>query len=248
MFKLLALLLFSLGTAASIVPNQVVEPFNSTPEVSATLQAEGEHDYSYTDYGDTSISRIFDTHELTPTINKVYCAPAGYAFELEISDAQIDEIFYQMDLVSPDYKAHFSISYRYRIYETTVYFAEKGHIYDGSGDKQAAIEWYKDAFKNDINNTTILKIETVTAVSELSLIIEYSVYDKPEAIPGTIPVSKNWHFIFNGDPVNIEPPKEDEHITPKLIISENSESGQKSINVAPVFTPGFFNQYDIRSR
>ena len=189
--------------------------------------------YTYTDFG---TGRIYDTHEMTPKIQQVFCAPSGYAYVLSIEETQLDDIFDEIDSVGPLYD-FMEFNYYYGIKGTEVMSDMSGAINLSESDPDAAKAYMVDALRNDINGRCLLRIEEV--------LDEFDIYLKLEvAFTKNMGVGLNERntFIFYGDTIHTVPQATTDYISPRVNYYQTS-NGQRQINIAPLLTPGFFCEF-----
>lgn len=186
--------------------------------------------YTYTDIG---TGRIYDTHEMTPTIKQVFCAPSGYAYLLSIEDTQIDDLFEEIDSVGPSYDS-MDFNYYYGIKGTEVTSELVNVSNPGESDIDAAREYMKKAYKTDVNGRCILKIEEV--LDEFDIYLRLDISFTKNMGPG---LDETHTFILYGDTVHTVPQKTTDYISARVSYFQ-SPSGKRQIEIFPLFTPGFF--------
>ena len=203
------------------------------------------HGYTYTDdvQSESKVVRKYDSRELSPQIESVYCAPSGHMFYLTIDDETLDEIFDQIDLINPDYY-YMNICYNYGVRGIEMYLDSNGKWCE-DGDNDYRREWMKNTFKNDVMGRQILKVDEVQIPADLYVRTEIQIYDLDDhgVDDWGWTITRVWEINFYSKVVEIKPYGENDYIGARIRYYQEDEY-EKRINIDALMIPGFFNEMD----
>ena len=202
------------------------------------------HGYTYEDKeeGETKTHRVFDSRELGPQVNSVFCAPSGHMFYLTISDEMLDEIFAQMDFVHANY-SYVNIVHNYCVRGIELYL-DSNSKFGEEGSNEANREFVKNLIRDDINNREVLKVEEVSVASDLyvHLTLQFNDLDDHGTDEYGWTINHTWYFEIYSKVVEIKPYGENDYVLPRLRYFQRDEH-EKRLNVDAVLIPGFFNEF-----
>lgn len=252
---ILSILSFSLFTPASLnsaaqtynEPEPIVEKsINNDPTdpTGTTGDPNVLHGYTYTDtQGNSEMLRVFDDRQMGPQVRKVFCAPAGYCFVIDINEQELDEIFDQAEFLGINYN-YISIAYYYGIYGAEVTVDSENRFYDQGGTDAQARAWYKEQYLKffegeDKQGRLLLQVDNVTVPTDLYLRFEV-MFTLKELDSGGY--SQWWKVVTFSETVHVEPYKETDFVQYRLRYYQRGE-GEKRLNIDAILFDDFFNQY-----
>lgn len=196
-------------------------------------------EYTYHEYDDgQNIVRVYDTHELAPTVTKKFCKPNGYVFTLTLEEEKINTMFALMETVANADFGYINYTVNYFTYDTEVYVESFNNWFEGDpSDHAAAAEFFKGFMTNNINGLTLFKTEEVFVRADISAIFDLTFCDSDY---------QYYKFKFYSDSLNIEPFDSGGFITPYTFYEDNG-MGRTRINVRCSLIDGFFDHPIIRN-
>ncbi len=208
----------------------------------ATDDSEFLHGYTYTDDEEKCI-RTFDSTDLSPTINQIFCAPTGYVYNLSIDEDTTIEIVDQIEHIGADF-SYFNIAYYYGIYGSELYAESDSWWYDGDASDSVDTKktWFKEKIMLQTNGLEFLKVDEVLSASTIYVSTKIMVcWDDAES--GT---SNFWTLVFTSESHEIKPYDELDFVNYRLSYYQDNDT-DKRITIEPELIPGFFNQYSSQS-
>ena len=236
MFKRLSLLLVSLFMIPTVLGSFSYTKENDPVVSHALADGDGDenvlHGYTYTDetYEDSSaIIRHFHTKDLTPTINKHFCAPTGYTFSLSIEDWQINEILDQAEFAGANFNLLVDLIYYYSITGNYIYSDSNPHYGEGRDN-------VFDEIKNTLNGFVLFKATEIKAESTLKLLFIFEFYTDDD---------QQYQFYFESDPIVVRPYNEFDFLNIRSFYYERREVGERRVTVYVEPIEGFFYESPV---
>ena len=192
MFKKLLVLLASL-IALPVALSTATSSFNDVSMVVAEGENEEEEEptYTYREDPDTyyeCIARYYDPCDLIPNVEKRFCAPSGYSFDLTYSDEQVDHLLNEMDKCEVNYNYMVDCVFYYGLEGTMIYSDSDPEWPDTRENCRAYI-------LNCINSFTLFEIKELTVATTLYFRFEFQFCSE----------DIDYVFFFESDPIYVEP-------------------------------------------
>ena len=192
MFKKLLLLLASI-VALPIALSTATSNFNDASIVVAEGEDEEEEQptYTYREDPDTYydyIARYYDPCDLIPNVEKRFCAPSGYSFDLTYSEEQVDHLLNEMDKCDVNYTYMVDCVFYYGLEGTMIYS-------DSDPEYPDTRENCRNYILNCINSFTLFEIKELTVATTLYFRFEFQFCSE----------DINYVFFFESDPIYVEP-------------------------------------------
>ena len=243
MFKRLALLFLSIFMMSSVASNASLFEGCSHPIYAEESEEKPNIDgYTYVETYKDGPTRTFDDRNIGPQLNRLFCAPAGYVFTLDLPEETIYRCLEIYEHSGFNYSfAIFRIYYE--TFGTSVRVNEFGpYFFDDSLPSETNRGYLAEVMQTSIDGSVMLEMENVVVETELTLAFECVFMAK---IGPSESDFVNYNYIFRSQPIKSEPFGEEDLLFTTVHHFENNNTQKRTmvVNVLPI--DGFFYEYPL---